>query len=205
MNRKLLISTLHNRYKNLYFFWYGSLFDWQFRPKKNKTNQLNFSGKLTLYQGNLFNWGNFLRQAISVSGEIFPVEYSHQTCSLGNLILWVFPQRTCQRIRVFCSAWKVFTDKRYHPSKQNFFYLQSVFKTKENDWQLLRYFLLWLVWPSLVVLLISGIFSIWKNLFRNTCCKLFAIISFALLQSRCFIFYVVSDHSVKHLLLKCLL
>ena len=53
----------------------------------------------------------------------------------------------------------------------------------ENDWQFMRYFLLWLVLPFMVALSFYGIFRIWEKIFKNTCYKFFTIISFALLPS----------------------
>ena len=60
---------------------------------------------------------------------------------------------------------------------------------KENFWQLLRYFLLWSVLPFLVALSFYGSFLKWEKLFKNTCYKIFASISFALLQSSCSNFF----------------
>ena len=61
---------------------------------------------------------------------------------------------------------------------------------KENDWQLLRYFLLWLVLTFMVSLSFYGFFGKWEKYFKTNCYKLFAIISFALLQSSCFNLHV---------------
>ena len=60
---------------------------------------------------------------------------------------------------------------------------------KENDWQLLQYFLLWLVLLFMVALSFYGILRVWEKIDKITCNKFFAIISFALLQSSCFNFY----------------
>ena len=57
---------------------------------------------------------------------------------------------------------------------------------KENDWQLMRYFLLWLVLPFMVALSFYGIFCIWEQICKNISYKFFAILSFALLPSSCF-------------------
>ena len=54
---------------------------------------------------------------------------------------------------------------------------------KENDWQLMRYFLLWLVLLFMVALSFYGIFRLCRNIFKKTCYNFFAIISFALLPS----------------------
>ena len=50
----------------------------------------------------------------------------------------------------------------------------------ESDWQLMRYFLLWLVWPFMVTLFFNGIFCVWEQICKNTCFKFFAILSFEL-------------------------
>ena len=60
----------------------------------------------------------------------------------------------------------------------------------ENDWQLMRFFLFWLVLPFMVALSFHGIFRIWENICKNTCYKLFAIISFALLPASRFNLHV---------------
>ena len=76
---------------------------------------------------------------------------------------------------------------------------------KENDWQILRYFL-WSVLLFLNVFSFYGNSRILDKLFRNTCYNFLAIFSFALLQFHfASIFTFISDHSVKHFLLKCLL
>ena len=54
---------------------------------------------------------------------------------------------------------------------------------KENDRQLMRYFLLWLVLPFMVAFSFLGIFRIWEQICKNTCYNFFGIISFALLPS----------------------
>ena len=54
---------------------------------------------------------------------------------------------------------------------------------KENNCQLLRFIILWLVLPFMVVLSLIGIFRKWGIYYKNTCHKLFTIISFALLLS----------------------
>ena len=61
---------------------------------------------------------------------------------------------------------------------------------KENDWQLLRFILLWLVLPFMVGLSFYGIFRKWGIEDKNTCYKFFTIISFALLLSSRFIPHV---------------
>ena len=81
-----------------------------------------------------------------------------------------------------CYTWKVFTEKRYIPVIKNFVQTQSVFMTKENDWQLLPFFVSWLVLPCMVAVHFYGIFRIWEKLFENTCYNFIAIISVALLQ-----------------------
>ena len=54
---------------------------------------------------------------------------------------------------------------------------------KENDWQLLRYFLLRYVLLFMVALSSYGIFRIWEQICKNTCYNFFTIFSFALLLS----------------------
>ena len=44
---------------------------------------------------------------------------------------------------------------------------------KENDWQLLRYFLLFLILPFMVALSFYGIFRIWENLFEKNVQQVF--------------------------------
>ena len=44
---------------------------------------------------------------------------------------------------------------------------------KKNNWQLLRYYFLWLVWPFMVVLSFYGIFREWEKYHKNTCHKFF--------------------------------
>ena len=61
---------------------------------------------------------------------------------------------------------------------------------QENDWQLLRYLFFWLVLPFKVSLSFYGNFRKWEEYFKNTWYNFSAIISFALLQSSCFNFYV---------------
>ena len=61
---------------------------------------------------------------------------------------------------------------------------------KENDWQLMRFFLLWLVLPFMVALSFYGNFRRWDKICKKTSYKFFAIIAFALLPSRRFNFYV---------------
>ena len=78
---------------------------------------------------------------------------------------------------------KSFQRKAISTLQINFFYIQTVFKMKEYDWQLLPYFLLWLALLFMVVLSFMD-FS-W-----TTCEGFFTIVSFALLQSSCFVFYV---------------
>ena len=149
----------------------------------------------------------FLRQAVFVSRENVPFELFHQTscrliegfCStsvnsshtLSGIVnrLEKFSQTTCHHFRATCSTWKVFTDKRHHRFHWKFICLWPVLKMKENDWQLLQFFLLWLLSPFMVALSFYGIFRIWENICKNTCHKFFANISFALLQSSCLNFY----------------
>ena len=54
---------------------------------------------------------------------------------------------------------------------------------KQNDLQLLQYFFLWLVLSFMVAFSFYGNFRIWESFIENTCYKLFAINSFALLPS----------------------
>ena len=61
---------------------------------------------------------------------------------------------------------------------------------KENDWQLMRYFLLWLVLPFMVALPFHGIFRRWEKICKNTCYKFIAINSFLLLPSSRFNLHV---------------
>ena len=61
---------------------------------------------------------------------------------------------------------------------------------KENDWQLMRFFLFWLVWPFMVALPFYGNFRTWEKNCKNTCYKFFAFISFALLPSSRFNLHV---------------
>ena len=61
---------------------------------------------------------------------------------------------------------------------------------KESDWQLMRYFLLWLVLPFMVALPFYGNFRRSEKNCKNTCYKFFAIISCALLPSSCFNLHV---------------
>ena len=60
----------------------------------------------------------------------------------------------------------------------------------ENDWQLMRYFVLWLVLPFMVALPFYEKFRRWEKICKNTCYKFFAIISFALLPSSRFNLHV---------------
>ena len=60
---------------------------------------------------------------------------------------------------------------------------------KENDWQFMRYFL-WLFLLFMVALPFYGIFRIWEQICKNTCYRVFAIISFALLPSSRFNLHV---------------
>ena len=75
----------------------------------------------------------FFSQAVSVSGEIVPLELLYQTscrligeiCStviiLSDMLSGIvnsleqFSHTTCHHFRGTCSTWKVFTEKRYHP------------------------------------------------------------------------------------------
>ena len=60
----------------------------------------------------------------------------------------------------------------------------------EDNWELLRCFVLYLVLPFKVALSFYGIFRNWEKQFKNTRSKFFIIISFVLPQSFCFIFSV---------------
>ena len=51
---------------------------------------------------------------------------------------------------------------------------------KGNDWQLLRYFLLWLVLPFMIASSFYGIFRVRENICKKTCYKFLAIVSVAL-------------------------
>ena len=61
---------------------------------------------------------------------------------------------------------------------------------KEKDWQLLRYFFLWLVLPFMVAHSFHGIFCKWEENYKYNWYQFFAFISFALLQSNCFNLHV---------------
>ena len=61
---------------------------------------------------------------------------------------------------------------------------------KEKDWQLMRYFLLWLVLLFMVALSCYGNFRRCDENCEKTCYKFFATISVALLQSSCFNLHV---------------
>ena len=54
----------------------------------------------------------------------------------------------------------------------------------------MRYFFIWLVLPFMVALPFYGKFRRWEKNCKNTCCKFFAIISFALLPSSHFNLHV---------------
>ena len=54
---------------------------------------------------------------------------------------------------------------------------------KENGWQLMWYFLFWLVLPFMVAISFYGIFRKWRIYYKKTCYKLFTNIFFALLLS----------------------
>ena len=54
---------------------------------------------------------------------------------------------------------------------------------KQKDWQLMRFFPLWLVLPFMVASPFYEIFRICEKICENTCYKFFAIVSFALLPS----------------------
>ena len=66
----------------------------------------------------------------------------------------------------------------------------------------MRFFLLWFLFPFLAAVSFYGFFQLWKKQLSNSCCKFFAIISFALLQSSSINLYHFSDYSFKLLLLK---
>ena len=121
-NGKLLTSTLHNLYKESIIVPYMDVFlidSWE----------LNKRGKQI----------KFIRQALSVSEEMVPLELFYLTsCRLIEeicstwVIIWdtlsgivtpleYFSQTTCHHIRGTCSTWKVFTDKRSEPLIENFF------------------------------------------------------------------------------------
>ena len=61
---------------------------------------------------------------------------------------------------------------------------------EDNDWQLMRYFLLGLVLPSMVALSFHKNFRRWGKNCKKTCYKFFAINSFALLLSSRFNLHV---------------
>ena len=61
---------------------------------------------------------------------------------------------------------------------------------KENDWQLMRYFLLSYVLTFMVALSLYGIFRTWEKICKFCCYKFFAIVSFALLPSSRFALHV---------------
>ena len=61
---------------------------------------------------------------------------------------------------------------------------------KENDWQLMQCLLSWLVLPFMVALSFWGNFRRWEEIWKKTCYKFFAIISFALLPSSRFNLHV---------------
>ena len=84
----------------------------------------------------------------------------------------------------------VFTDKRSKHLNKNFLYLQSVSKMKVNDWQLMRYFFLSWVLPSMVALSFLWNFPYMGKICKNNCYKFFATISFALLLSSRFNLHV---------------
>ena len=164
---------------------------------------------------------NFLRRAVSISGEIFSFEFFHQTsCRLigGICSTWVVcshtlsgivnpleknSETTCHHIRWTCSTYKIFTDKRYHPFIRKFIVIVTAFKMKEKDWQLMRYFFLWLVLPFIVALAFYGNFRR-----REKFAKIFAANFWPLFHLHCYrqfasIFTFISDYFVKLLLFKC--
>ena len=55
----------------------------------NKTEELGFSDKLSLYQGKLFDLSKFVRQAVASSRELVPLEYFYQTRSLLKFIFLI--------------------------------------------------------------------------------------------------------------------
>ena len=63
---------------------------------------------------------------------------------------------------------------------------------KKKDWQIMWYFLLWLVLPFVVALSFCGNFLRWEKSCKKTCYNFFAIISFALLPSGRFNLHVYS-------------
>ena len=71
---------------------------------------------------------------------------------------------------------------------------------KENDWQLMRYFLLWLVLLFMVALPFSGNFRRWEKIATNFS-PLFHLHCYRQVAS---IFTFISDYFVKLLLMKCL-
>ena len=128
-----------------------------------------------------------MRQAVSLSVEHVPPEYFLQTiCRLNwaNVPSDRFSQTVCQRFRDLAPLEKIFTDKLWKPFNYYFKYVQSVFKMKENDWDLLQHCFLWLIFPFMVIPLKV------KKVLKNSGYIILAIFSVAMLQSSCIYLYV---------------
>ena len=125
MNRKLWTSTLHNLYKNQCLFLKWKFFWLTVETKIDQTNKLNFSDRLSLYQGKLstgaffsdnlyhyegkkFHLSNFIRQRVALSGELGPLEKSSQESSVIPLITFFFETASFQDGREWLTALAVF-------------------------------------------------------------------------------------------------
>ena len=176
----------------LYYF-SGSLFDWQLSIKKNKTNKLQFQDKLNrrtcstwVFSPNslsLFHWicSTWLFSADTLSGDVYPLDY--------------FTQTFCNHETGTSSTWSVYRDKQSHSLNQTLNYFHSVFKMKKN-WLRARAVFFFMLSNSFYRVSICG-----NKVLINTGYIFLVIDTLLLLQSSCYNFTFISDHSVKLLLM----
>ena len=194
MNRKLLTSTLHILHRNQYFFFLWKSFWLTVGTNFNKTNKLKFSGKLSAHQRKCFQLSSFIRQPIAFLGKFFSIGLilsDKLSPYQGNLFHSSYFLRHCHHVTGNGTTWNVFTDKLCHRLDWKFIHTLLVFKMKEKDWQLFRYFFLWWVFEFLAALSLYGNFHICVKLLCNICHNFFGncliyIATVNLIQSSCF-------------------
>ena len=165
----------------------------------------------------------FPRQVLSVSWENVPLELFYQTsCRLIERIgsTWVvcsdtlsgvvnpfeyFSQTTCHHFRGTCSTWKVFRDKRFEHLINNLFPHSRFWRWKwliDTSWGISfqgKSRLFWLLFPFKVFSVYGKKYSV---LLATYFSPLFHLQCYSQVAS---IFMYISDQSVQHLSLKCLL
>ena len=136
-----------------FFLSYGSLFWLTIKSKKTTQTQAFFETTCFLIRGAFSTWV-ITSNNLSISRLI-----------KGNCSAWLifsntpyedvnpqdhFSQTVCHYARQFAPLEKTFTDKLWNTFKYFFKYIQSVFKMKDSDLQILQQCFFWLVLPLVV-------------------------------------------------------